>query len=256
MNRYKIILTVISVISLLLVCTFNMGNPLVSSIQKNGTNNSVVKVLIYDGDGTMESSVEGIKKELNESNNMNLIPNNHFEYFTSSIINSNTLLGYDVLIIPGGDASTYIENENIDSDSIKQFINGGNGYLGICAGAYAASNSVDGYYSGWGITPDVNTKNVEYEGSLSIKATSFGNNIINSTLNDIHMENGPALYSNNSQIVMAEYADNKTGYQNFAAIVGESSGSGRVILSGPHPEIDAQNPQLLAYMVLWVSSRI
>ena len=255
MNRYKIVFAVVSVF-LLLAFTFYMINPLNSSKQKNETNNSVVKVLIYNGEGVMESSVLGVEEELNKSNNMNLVPNNHFEYSTSRIINSNTLLGYDALIMPGGDASTYIENSDIDSDSIKQFVNGGKGYLGICAGAYAASNSVDGYYSGWGIVPDVNTKNVDYEGSLSIMTTSFGSNLINGSLNDIHMENGPAMYSNNSQIVMAEYADNKTGYQNFAAIVGESSGSGRVILSGPHPEIDAQNPQLLAYMVLWITSRI
>jgi glutamine amidotransferase-like uncharacterized protein len=255
MNRYKIVFAVVSVF-LVLAFTFNMVNPLASSKQKNETNNSVVKVLIYDGDGVMESSVEGVEKELNKSNNMNSVPNIHFEYSKSSIINSNTLLGYDALIMPGGDASTYIENSDIDSDSIKQFVNGGKGYLGICAGAYAASNSVDGYYSGWGITPDVNAKNVEYEGNLSIQATSIGSNVINSSLNDIHMENGPAMYSNGSQVVMAEYADNRTGYQNFAAIVGESVGSGRVILSGPHPEIDVQNPQLLAYMVLWISSRI
>lgn len=69
------------------------------------------------------------------------------------------------------------------------------------------------------------------------------------------MENGPAMYSNNSQIVMAEYADNKTGHQNYAAIIGQSIGSGRIILSGPHPEIDAQNPHLLVYMVLWTASK-
>jgi len=50
------------------------------------------------------------------------------------------------------------------------------------------------------------------------------------------MENGPAMYTNNSQIVMANFADNNTGYQNFAAITAETVGSGRVILSGPHSE--------------------
>ncbi len=204
----------------------------------------------------MESSVEGIKDSLNDSNNENIISHNKFEYSTTSEINSNILYGYDVLIMPGGDASKYVQNDDINDESIKLFLKAGNGYLGICAGAYAASNSVDGYYSGWGIAHDVNTKNVNYEGLLPVSITSFGNTVINGSLTNLHLENGPALYSNNSQIVMASYADNKTGYQNYAAIIGETYGSGRVILSGPHPELNPQNSQLLAYMVLWVSGKI
>jgi len=70
------------------------------------------------------------------------------------------------------------------------------------------------------------------------------------------MENGPAMYTNNSQIVMANFADNNTGYQNFAAITAETVGSGRVILSGPHSELYPENPRLLTYMVLWCSNKI
>ena len=70
------------------------------------------------------------------------------------------------------------------------------------------------------------------------------------------MENGPAMYTNNSQIVMANFADNNTGYQNFAAIIAETEGSGRVILSGPHPELYPENPRLLTYMILWCSNKI
>lgn len=242
------------VILLLIICAFNICSSTVLNKPKNES--STVKVLIYDGDGTGKGSVNGIKKGLNDSNNLNLVPNTYFNYSTSQIINSNTLQGYDVLIMPGGIALTYIHNTNINSDSIKQFINQGKGYIGICAGAYAASNHVDNYYTGWGILPDVNTKNVNYEGTISLKTTSYGKNIIKTPLNKIHMENGPAIYSNNPQNVMAEYADNKTGYQNFAAIIGESCGNGRVILSGPHPEIEAKNPQTLIYMILWASSRI
>lgn len=44
MNRYKIIFALISVF---LVITFNVVNPLTSSKQKNGTNNSDINVLIY-----------------------------------------------------------------------------------------------------------------------------------------------------------------------------------------------------------------
>jgi glutamine amidotransferase-like uncharacterized protein len=225
--------------------------------EQNGSLNKTVNVLIFNGSGVLESSVDGIEDCLNDSNNMNLTPNTHFEYTTASEINSNTLLGYDVLIIPGGYAATdYLDNNEISSESIKQFVQGGKGYLGICAGAYAASNYVDGYYSGWGIAPDVNTKSVDYEGLLTITTTSYGNKIINGSTTTIFHENGPAMYSNNSQIIMATYADNNTGYENYASIIAETQGSGRVILSGSHPELNPQNPQLLTNMILWLSKNI
>jgi len=252
MDKYKKLILAVFSILLIIFLYSNVYN--LQSSNNFANNSSVIKVLIFDGDGAMESSIQGIEECLNESNNHNL--SNQFEYSTTSVVNSTTLSGYDVLIVPGGDASIYIDNENINSEAIKLFVKGGKGYLGICAGAYAASNSVDGYYYGWGITTDVNTKNVNYEGIVTLTTTSFGSNVFNGSLTDIHMENGPSMYSNSSQNVMAYYADNKTGYQNFAAIVGETYGSGRIILSGPHPELEPRNSQLLAQMVRWVSAKI
>ena len=295
-------------ITLIAMLNSNIANSLSSN---NNLNTSLVTtdVLIYDGDGVMESSVEDIEECLNTSNNENLTPNNKFEYSTTSKINSNTLSGYDVLIMPGGNSLTYLENDDIDGNSIKLFVQGDKGYLGICAGAYAASNYVGGYYQGWGITPDVNTKNENYEGLLQISTTTAGSKLINGSITNIHMQNGPAMYTNNTQVIMATFADNNTGYQNYegllqistttagsklingsitnihmqngpamytnntqvimatfadnntgyqnyAAIVADTFGSGRVILSGPHPETDPQNPQLLTNMLQWISKMI
>lgn len=92
MNRYR--LALLFLFLLLIVCVCIMGS---SSIpltpQKIENNTVVVKVLIYDGMGTGQGSINGIKKGLNESNNMNLTPNTYFEYNTSTKINSNTLKG-------------------------------------------------------------------------------------------------------------------------------------------------------------------
>jgi glutamine amidotransferase-like uncharacterized protein len=220
-------------------------------------NVSEIKVLIFNGDGVTEESVEGIEDTLNDTNNQNLSPYYHFNYSTSYVINSKTLSSFDVLIMPGGDASTYISSEAIDSGAIKQFVSGGKGYLGICAGAYVASNRVDGYYSGWGIASDVNSKNENYEGMLPISLTSYGTTVLNeSSLQNLHMENGPVMYTDDSQIIMAKFADNQTGYQNYAAILGETYGNGRILLSSPHPEIEPQNPQLLANMIRWAAKKI
>jgi gamma-glutamylcysteine synthetase len=103
-----------------------------------------------------------------------------------------------------------------------------------------------------GLALDVNSISEGYEGQLQISSTSFGNKILNSSLTNIHMDSGPAMIANNSQIVMATFEDNNTGYMNYPAIIGDTYGSGRVILSGPHPEMDPENPQLLTNMVLWL----
>jgi glutamine amidotransferase-like uncharacterized protein len=64
------------------------------------------------------------------------------------------------------------------------------------------------------------------------------------------------MYSTASDAAMANYSDNQTGYQGYAAIFGVTYGSGRVLLSGSHPEADPQNPLLLARMILWTAKKI
>jgi glutamine amidotransferase-like uncharacterized protein len=233
-------------------------NNLLAQTDSNDKNTtiSVTKVLIYDGAGVMDSSVDGVEDTLNASNNENISANNKILYNTSSVINSNTLSGYDVLIMPGGEAADYLANDDIDGNSIKQFVSSGKGYIGICAGAYAGSNYITGQQSGWGLAPDVNTISQGYEGPLQISTAPSGTKILNSSLTSIHMASGPAMVTNNTQIVMATFADNNTGYINYPTIIGDTYGSGRVILSGPHPEMDPENPQLLTNMVLWVSKKI
>ena len=252
--KYK--MTIFSIILIIFLNLFMVNSQPIFDKFPNITNKAVVKVLIFNGEGVMDSSVKNLEESLNDINQQNL-SSYYFDYSTSNVINSNTLSGYTILIMPGGNAYKYIKNKAINSSAIKQFVQDGNGYIGICAGAYAASNSVDGYYSAWSILNDVNTKNVVYEGSLSISITAFGSTVLNeSEVINMPMENGPAIYSNSSQITMASYADNKTGYQNYAAIIGDTYGSGRVLLSGPHPELYYQDLQLLSHMVLWTSHKI
>ncbi|MDD1764290.1 MAG: BPL-N domain-containing protein, partial [Methanobacteriaceae archaeon] len=230
-----------------------MGYPLTGDLNADNNTKQVtaVKVLIYSGEGTMSESVNGITDCLNTTNSQNLTPYFYYDYATTNVVTANNLSSYDVLIVPGGDSSSYVKGSSIDSEAIKQFVSGGKGYIGICAGAYAASNQVDGYYSGWGLASTVNTKNVIYEGLIPITITSNGKVLgtESSTVN-LHHQNGPAMYSTASDTAMANYSDNQTGYQGYAAIFGVTYGSGRVLLSGSHPEADPQNPLLLARMIL------
>lgn len=82
----------------------------------------------------MSESVNGILDCLNTTNSQNLTPYYYYEYATTTVVTASNLSTYDVLIVPGGDASSYVKGSSIDSAAIKQFVSGGKGYIGICAG--------------------------------------------------------------------------------------------------------------------------
>ncbi|MGA2675377.1 MAG: BPL-N domain-containing protein [Methanobacterium sp.] len=215
-----------------------------------------IKVLIYSGIYSASDCVTGLETALQYDDTHNVIPNVNFSYATSTVINAATLAGYNVLIMPGGDGgSLYLGSSSISGTAIKNFVANGGGYLGICAGAYAGSNYVSGDYYGWGVAPDVDAKPVSYEGLLSMKFTSAAQQILgsNGTINIAHY-NGPALYvTGGKAIVLATYADDHTGYEGYADIVGDFYGNGRSVLMGSHPELTPQDPGLIAEMVDWAA---
>ena len=264
-----VIVLIVVVFSSLLIIEINNGS--LNGAAKNGlspqTSSSVsdvnvtgsgqtVKVLIYDGYDTLPSSIDGIKGCLNYVNFRNSIPNVKFVCTTSNTINSSTLSSYDVLIMPGGSAGSYLKNSKIDSIAIKNFVASGKGYVGICAGSYAASYHIDGEDDGWGIAPDIKCKAMNYTGQLPVKITSSGVDILKcSGVQTMCHWNGPAMYKKGNATTLATYADSKTGYMNYDAIVVDNYGSGRVVLSGSHPELYPFKPEILARMIFYASKK-
>jgi len=220
-----------------------------------------IRVLIYNGNGAITSYVTGIKTALNSANTNNLVPGYRFTYATSGSITTSILSNYDLLAMPGGSSGrTYINSGSISSSAIKNFVSSGHGFLGICAGAYAGSYYVNGGgitpYYGWGVAPDVRCKAVTHEGNLPVTITSTGSQLLGSsgTITLAHY-NGPAMYASGGSITtFATYADSSTGYKGYGAIVGDTYGSGRTVLSGPHPELTPQNPILLANLIVWAAN--
>lgn len=214
----------------------------------------VIKVVIYNGKGTIKSCVDGVKKCLYISNTKNLVNGYYFSYSTTKTISYSTLSHYNVLVMPGGySGKDYIKYVNMSG--IQKFVKNGHGYLGICAGAYAGSKNVDGMYRGWGFAPNVYSKHPYYEGNLQIKILDPGIKLFRSN-NTIPMAyyNGPAMYVKGGKAVtFAMYADNNIGYQNYIAIVGDYYYKGRAILSGVHPELDPQHPNILAGLIAWAA---
>ena len=213
-----------------------------------------IKVLIYSGSGSIRSCVSGVINGLHYSNSKNLVPGYKFSCGTTRTINSKTLAGYNVLVMPGGThGSDYIKN--VDGNAIKKFVSSGHGYVGICAGAYAGSKYVTGLYKGWGLAPHVYSKHVTHEGNLLVKTSNSASALLGAskTITLAHY-NGPAMYtSGGNTLTFATYADSKTGYKGYKAIVGDYYGSGRTVLCGPHPELQPTYSSLLAKMMLWAA---
>ncbi len=227
------------------------GSPTTTS-----TVTKTIKVLIYSGVYTASDCVTGLETALKYDDTNNVIPGVNFSYATSTVINAATLSGYNVLIMPGGDGgSLYLGSSSISGTAIKNFVANGGGYLGICAGAYAGADYVNGDYYGWDVAPGVDAEPVGYEGNLSMKFTSAAQQILGSsgTITISHY-NGPAMYvTSGNAIILATYADDHTGYEGYADIVADTDGLGRSVLMGSHPELTPQYPGLIAEMVDWAA---
>lgn len=246
--RLKILLPLVCILIL-----FNLG------LEEGGIlgfgRDNTVNVLIYNGSDADYNGVAQIKEALNKVNTENNNSEVKFEVKTADIINQDTLSGIDVLVMPGGIGKSFLTNERVNGTAVKEFVASGNGYVGICAGAYSGAHYTEGSYEGWDVAPNVNCKPSDAGGNLTVHFTSEGGRILGQegTQNISHV-NGPAMYTSSYYVfILATYADNSTGYQNYAAIVGDYYGRGRSVLSGVHPEASPQNAELLAKMIAWAA---
>lgn len=214
-----------------------------------------IKVLIYSGNYASTNCVNGIKRALDYANTNNVINGVVFSYATSTVINQAALAGYNLLAMPGGSGGAYyLDSGSISGSAIRNFVANGGGYLGICAGAYAAAAHTDGWYDGWGVAPHVRCKEVNYEGGLSLQITSAGQQVLGTSgTKTLAHYNGPAMYVSGNAVVFATYADGNTGYPGYAAIVGDYYGKGRVVLCGPHPELSPLVPTFVSQLINWAS---
>jgi len=163
--------------------------------------------------------------------------------------NRNLTQLYRAFWMPGGWAANYIND--IDSsgvNNIRQLVSSGRGYIGTCAGAYYAADHVI-----WeGVRYDYPLKlfNGHADGSIHVMAPWPKYNMTMLNMNMSHPINtsgnatelmlyygGPEFYpvpnQNANYSVIATW--NETGN---AAIISFTYGLGRVLLIGPHPEIE------------------
>ena len=185
---------------------------------------SVPPILLFNGAGTSPNDVAAVEAILN---------NSHIEYATvnSSELNRmsvSELMAYRLMIIPGGN---YIAIGNGLSSSttanIRDAVQGGLNYLGICAGAILAGH---GPYKSLNLTSGVKF-DFYADVNRGIHKSAVAIAAIGTPTLEHYWEDGPQLTGWGD--VVGKYPDGTP------AIVEGTSGKGWVVLSGVHPEAPA-----------------
>jgi hypothetical protein len=103
----------------------------------------------------------------------------------------------------------------------------------------------------------VHRRATTFGGTLPVGMTAAGTAVLGySGTVTLRHEHGLAMYRSEGSTATpwATYADDSTGYRGYIAILGATYGSGRTVLSGPHPELAPRRCDMLARMVAWAAS--
>jgi hypothetical protein len=178
-------------------------------------------ILLFNGTGTSPNDVVALERILDE---------NHFSYATANsrqldAMSESQLRAYRLLIVPGGNFEQ-IGNGLTSSTTanVRNAVQGGLNYLGICAGAFFAGNSP---YNGLNLTSGVRFPFYAIE-AQGVRKAAVEIAIAGSPPLENYWEDGPQLTGWGD--VVAKYPDGTP------AIVEGNVGEGWAILSGIHAE--------------------
>jgi glutamine amidotransferase-like uncharacterized protein len=181
-------------------------------------------ILLFNGTGTSPNDVQAVEA---------ILETNHLSYstVTSSRLNAmaeSEMRGFRLLIVPGGNFVEIGKGLTPNTAAtLRQAVQNGLNYLGICAGAFFAGNSP---YNGLNLTSGVRFGFYAAE-SRGIRKAAVPIAGAGTPALDQYWEDGPQ-FTGWGEIV-AKYPDGTP------AVVEGSFGRGWVVLSGVHPEAPA-----------------
>ena len=212
------------------------------------------RVAVYQGDRTYSGSAD----VMSSLEYVGVYP----DYVTASEIRQGALAGYDVLIMPGGaqDVQSYALGP-MGKARIRSFVEAGGHYIGICAGAYLASDQAYGLN-----LVSASSRGRGTVGSyMSIVERPGGHPLFwgyPSTLDGLYYGGGPNFVADERGLAFVneipESWKNKA-LAGAAAIIEDAYGAGRVLLIGPHPENSRGPegvygmPRLFGNAMLWIA---
>ncbi len=219
---------------------------------------------LYDAGGTGSKGPVALEKDLAQMENVVVrrigVPE----------VTAGALEKFDIIIVPGGSASKQAHTLGTDGcRAITDFVKSGGGYLGLCAGAYLASNNYT-----WSLRI-IDAQVIDRQhwkrgtGRVKIELTSEGRRLFTEKpgMIDIRYANGPLLAPDEDPNipdfrVLAHFRTeiNKNDapegvMKDTPAIIAGRFGKGRVFCSSPHPEYTEGLEPLVHKAVRWAAGR-
>lgn len=196
-----------------------------------------------------------------------------------STINKDTILtsdlnNYDIILFPGGDMWVYKSHLSASGiNKIKEYVQLGGGYIGICAGSYFAADKI--VWRGWANEPrqyhtisGLGFFSGIADGPIDDFAPTYqvNNCIVNINrnhpiTNDIPQQLGYP-YSFGPKFIVEDSSNvfvlGRSTSGNNSVVLVVQNGLGRVFLTGLHPEFDDDKSswKMIKNAILWCSHKI
>jgi hypothetical protein len=226
-----------------------------------------IKIAVLQGEG-VGPSANDVVTALEESTE----PKFHITRITVDDIRGGKLSALDVLVHPGGSGGKQgraLEEEG--REAVRQFVREGGGVLGVCAGAYLATND----YS-WSLNL-IDAKVVDRKhwargtGMVKIKLSPAGSEFFNHDGDEMSIDYGqgpllarrewddPDVPDYESLAIYASEIAKKGAPQGImignSAIVRAEYGNGRVFAISPHPEKTDGLHYMIPLAASWLAAR-
>ncbi len=217
---------------------------------------------VYDGGGTGGAGAPSLLRQLPE------LPGVAVARVGPTEIRAGALDGFDVVVFSGGmggSQSRWLADGG--RENVRQFVENGGGYVGICAGSYLACT---GFSWGLGIL-DARTKSPKWrrgKGTVRMQLTEDGRELLGDRADPFGVKyaNGPILAPAGNDDVpdfetlalfRTEVAKNgapKGIMVDSPAVVRGRFGKGRVVCFSPHPEQTKGLHDLVRRAVSWLAA--
>lgn len=224
---------------------------------------SIRVALFADAASTDERSREAAYKVLNLTSGISV------DKVTTNVVLSDQLNAYDVLIFPGGTANGEARAIGVEGGRrVEEFVRGGKGFIGICAGGYMM-------VQGW----NAQTSAVQLLNAYCFDDEHWARGVAQVSLampephekfgegKTIHYENGPIFAPANIEglppyVSLAKFATDMAAegapkgmmVGRDAAIAGRF-GKGRAVAFSPHPEQSPAFVPLFINAVRWAAAQ-
>ncbi len=225
---------------------------------------AAVRIAIFDGKGAPSGGVENVCDRVKS------MPGSTITLVKPEAIAAGALKDYDVVVFSGGSGGTQAKSlGEAGREKVREFVRGGGGYVGICAGAYLACSNFD-----WGLgilnASTVSSKWMRGSGFVETEVTVDGEPVLGQVKDRflVRYNNGPIIKPGARADLPAyrpltlfrtEVAKNGTPVGvmvNSPAQAVSTFGKGRVFISSPHPENTPGLEHLIPRGILWAAGRL